>query len=294
MTIRSMTGFARAEGAADAAAWAVELKSVNGRGLELRCRLPAAYDGYEAPIRAVVARHITRGNVQLNLTSAAGAQGAHVSVNEALLAHYAALAAALMAKHDLAAATPAELLALPGVVTQAMPTLDEAAREALQLAVLASVEEACMQLDASRAAEGAQLAEVLTGLLDQIDALVSAASQAAASQPAAVRQRVQERLDALDAAKLVDEQRLAQEVALLATKADVREELDRLRAHLASARELLARAEPVGRPLEFLSQEFMREANTLCSKAVEPDLTRIGLDLKSVIEQVREQIKNIE
>ncbi|GAB4153655.1 MAG: YicC family protein [Sphingomonadales bacterium] len=294
MTIRSMTGFARAEGAAAAAAWAVELKSVNGRGLELRCRLPSAFDGFEAPIRAVVARHVTRGNVQLSLTPAAGAQNAHVSVNEALLAHYAALAAGLAAKHDLAPASPAELLALPGVASQATPALDEAARAALQQAVLASVEDACIQLDASRAAEGAQLAEALAALLDQIDVLVRAAGDAAASQPAAVRQRLQERLDALGAGKLVDEQRLAQEVALLATKADVREELDRLRAHLASARDLVARAEPVGRPLDFLSQEFMREANTLCSKAVDPDLTRIGLDLKSAIEQVREQIKNIE
>lgn len=295
MTIRSMTGFARAAGSALDLGWSVEVKSVNGRGLELRCRLPSLFDGFEAAIRDVVGRHVARGNVNLTVTLASNAPAADVSVNEALLERYAALAASLAAKHDLARASTAELLALPGVTSQAAPSLSDEDMKQVEAALAASVETACAAFDASRAGEGAQLAAVLDKLLADIAAQVDAAEAAAAGQPQALRQRLTERLAALDqAANAADPDRLAQEVALLATKADVREELDRLRAHLAAARDLMARAEPVGRPFEFLTQEFMREANTLCAKSADAALTRIGLDLKSLIEQVREQIKNIE
>ncbi|RME67050.1 MAG: YicC family protein [Alphaproteobacteria bacterium] len=291
-----MTGYAQAHGVGAGMEWTVEVKSVNGRGLELRCRLPSPFDAFEPGVREVVARHLARGNVSVGLSIAAGTPDAGaVAINEALLARYVALAADLSVRHDLAKPSAADLLALPGVTVPAATALDEDGLRALQAAFLASVDQACAALDGSRAAEGQQLGVALAGLLDDIEAFIEQAQALAPQQPEALRQRLAERLAALDpAAHAVAPERLAQEIALLAAKADMREELDRLRAHLASARTLLAKPEPVGRAFEFLTQELLRETNTLCAKSADPALTRIGLDLKSAIEQVREQIKNIE
>ena len=295
-----MTGFARAAGEDPRWRWAWELRSVNGRGLEVRLRLPPGLDSLEQPARASIAARLRRGNISATLQAGRLQSEGAVQINRAALERYLGLVAELQPSLPdcVAPASLDGLLALKGVVELAELQDDDAVREARDGAMLASLELALGGLAAARAEEGARLAVVLTAVLDEVEALVAAARGLAAAQPEAIKLRLAEKLQALlDGSPALGADRLAQEAALLAVKADVREELDRLTAHLGQARELIGRGDPkqgVGRRFDFLAQEFNREANTLCSKSGDVELTRIGLELKTAIDRLREQVQNIE
>ncbi len=291
-----MTGFGRTEGQTDGCAWVWELRSVNGKGLDIRCRLPAGFEVLEPPSRGRVAALFKRGNISLNLTLERTAQAGSVRLNEAVLDQIMALLPEIESRLPRAAPPSAErLLALRGVieVVDEMPGGDE--RVALETALLDGLDEALQALASMRRQEGARLLSVLVEQLDRIAALCSQAEALAAMQPAAIFERLRQQIAALgETVPALPEERLAQEVALLATKVDTREELDRLKSHLDAVRALLAGDDAVGRRLDFLCQEFNREANTLCSKSADVELTAVGIELKAVIEQFREQVQNIE
>jgi uncharacterized protein (TIGR00255 family) len=294
MPLSSMTGFGRASGDYSAISWVWEVRSVNGRGLDVRLRLPAGWDALEAAVKALIVKKLARGSVNAALTLAQAATGALLRVNQPLLDQYLALSLSLARDHGLAPPTAADLLGLRGVVEGDSPA-DAQVQAAAQAELLAGLEAALDALLAARREEGARLAGLLSGLLDKVATHCAQAEGLAAAQPAMQQAKLTERLDELLAGRAgVDPDRLAQEVALLALKSDVREELDRLAGHVEAARALLASGEPAGRPFEFLVQEFNREANTLCSKSASPALTRCGLDLKALIDQLREQALNIE
>lgn len=293
MTISGMTGFAREDGAHGDWSWTVEARSVNGRGLDVKFRGPPGFDSLERATRDTAQGHFQRGQVnvavQARRTEAAGV----ARVNHAALDHY--LAAAKAYVDDGQASPPAldGLLALPGVLGGDAAE-DAADNEPVEAAILASLRQALHGLKIARDEEGAALAPVLAGLVDRIEALTAQGEAEAAAQAAHVRERFEKRM-----AELVEdpgpfEERIVQEAAVLAARADVREELDRLTAHVAAARALLADDGAVGRRLDFLTQEFMREANTLCSKSATIPLTAVGLELKAAIEQFREQVQNVE
>lgn len=292
-----MTGFAREAGVLpDGSAFAIEIKSVNGRGLELRLRLPPGLDALEPPFREAASRRLKRGNVQAQLTLRAEARAA-LAPDPQALERAVEVATALARRLGAGPPSAEALLALPGVMRAEAAEPDEAEEEARRAALLAAFGRALDALLASRRAEGARLADILRALLDEIAALHAAAAQEAHGQPEQQRARLLESLAALldDAARArIPEERLAQEVALLAAKSDVREELDRLGAHIAAARALVAEGAGAGRKLDFLVQEFVREANTLCSKSASVALTRTGLELKAAIERLREQAANVE
>ena len=290
-----MTGFARTNGEAEGWSWVWELKSVNGRSLELRLRLPNGFEALEPLARGALQARLARGSVNaaLTVTPAAGANGG-LALNRALLDSYAVAALELAERYGLPKPGPAELLGLKGVV-EGEPPLSEEARDALHAAILADLERAVAQLAAHRALEGDKIAELLTGLLDRVALLHGAAESAAREQPAMIRQRLEAQIESLLAGdRRVDPDRVAQEVALIAVKADVREELDRLKAHVEQAQALLRAGGPVGRKFDFLAQELNREATTLCNKSATVELNRVGLDLKATIDQLREQVQNIE
>lgn len=288
-----MTGFARVEGSQDGRAWTWELRSVNGRSLDLRLRLAAGYERLEPLVRSAATGRFKRGSLSLQLTVARAEGAPQIRINRPLLDEVLALSRELA---EAGAAPPRldGLLALRGVIELAEEE-DEATRAAVDAALERSLGAALDLLAGARAAEGARLLPALSGLLDRIEALTAAAGAAAAVQPEAIRERLRSQVALLlEASPALPEERLAQEVSLLLVRSDVREEIDRLTAHVAQARELLAEGGAVGRRLDFLCQEFNREANTLCSKAADVELTRIGLDLKAAIEQLREQVQNIE
>ncbi len=296
VSVASMTGFARATGHHGAIHWTWELKSVNGRGLEVRCRLPQGYEALEVAAREAAARLLKRGNVNVALSVVRTSETPAVRINEPLLTQLAAMLQEA-GKRVPGFAPPSldSLLAIRGVVEVVDEEEDEAAREARLAAALAGLDEALDHLGTMRLAEGTRLAEVLRRQLDDVARLTAAAEATASARPEAMRERLKALIEALlQASPALPEDRLAQEAALLVGKADVREELDRLKAHVAAAREMLAAGGAIGRKLDFLCQEFNREANTLCSKSSDVELTRIGLDLKAVIEQFREQVQNIE
>ena len=291
-----MTGFGRAAGEHQGRRWVWELKSVNGRGLDLRLRLPQGHDALEPRLRAELSARLKRGNIQAGLQLSDDGPAPQLTVNEENIARIVTLLEGLRQRlPDAEAPRLADILALRGVLETAAPADDDAARSVLHEALAASFAEALAALERSRAEEGARLAAVLHGLVARIDTLRGEAERIAATLPAALRIRITQQLAQLmDAGAAVAEDRLAQELAMLATKADVREELDRLAAHVAQAQALLAGPEPAGRRLDFLTQEFNREANTLCAKAADIELTRIGLEMKVVIDQLREQVQNVE
>jgi uncharacterized protein (TIGR00255 family) len=299
MPIASMTGFARSEGSSEGTSWAWEMRSVNGRGLELRFRLPGGLDALEAKLREQAGQKLKRGNVTANLTLRRE-DVSRLSVDEAALDQALALALALAARIPGAAPPRAEaLLALPGVMRAANPADNDAQQKqqaaSLAEAVTAGFAVALDGLVAARLGEGGRLDVILTGQLGEVAALCAQAAAEAADQPSAQRARMLENLQALLASTpSLPEDRIAQEVALLAAKSDVREELDRLTAHLDAAGALLAEGANIGRRFDFLVQEFNREANTLCSKSASVALTATGLRLKATIEQLREQVQNIE
>jgi uncharacterized protein (TIGR00255 family) len=291
MPLASMTGFAHSEGTDAGLTWAWELRSVNGRGLDLRMRLPPGWDALEPILRDAAGKALKRGNVTANLTVKREATTRLVA-DPALLDHLLDLAMALHARLPGSEMPRADaLLALPGVLRPATAEEEERPLAAVQ----AGFTVALGALVTARMAEGARLDAILSGLLTEITALCEQAKVQAAEQPASQRQRLTEALrDLLRDNPTLPEERIAQEVALLATRSDVREELDRLDSHIAAARDLLAEGAAVGRRLDFLVQEFNREANTLCSKSVSATLTATGLRLKAAIEQLREQVQNIE
>lgn len=291
--LSSMTGFARAERQAGTLRARVELKSVNGRGLDMRLRLSPGLDAVEIPLRQLLARELNRGSINLVASlDRAGASGS-VRVNEQALASVIAALDLVRQQVTTAMPQPEGILALPGVLEtdDGAGALDDAETTAL---ILDCTADAIERLKAARLQEGASIAAVLLGQLDTIAMLVSSAETHPARSRAAIEARLREQLDALAQDTALPQDRLAQEALLLATKADIQEELDRLRAHMEAARKLIAEGGPVGRRLDFLAQEFNREANTLCSKSNAVELTAIGLDLKAVIDQLREQIQNIE
>ncbi len=296
MTVASMTGFARCEGQCDGVAWTWEVKSVNARGLDVRSRLPQGMESLEPAARQRVAAAVKRGNVSIALQIGWPAGRQAVRIDEEVLEQLLALVQKIDARLPQAQpSSAANLLSLRGVVEAIDPMPTGEARAALEAALLGGLDTALAALVAVRRAEGERLAGVLADQLRVLDQLSEQARAVASMQPAALYTRLQQQLAALltDAPALPPE-RLAQEAALLAAKADPREELDRLRAHQQAAAALLQGKGPVGRQLDFLCQELNRETNTLCSKSADIDLTRIGLDLKATVEQVREQVQNIE
>lgn len=289
--IASMTGFAQEAGESGGLRWRWEVRSVNGRGLDLRLRLPAGLERLDAPLRASAGKFLVRGSVTANLTLEQSTS-AGLTVNEAAL--QLAVDAALSVRQRVADASIAAdgLLALRGVIEAAEAGPPDESHDA---ALLAGFERALAALADARRAEGGRIGAVLGGLVDDIERLTGAAEANPARGVDAVAERLRRQLaQLLDAAPALDPQRLHQEAAILATKADIREELDRLTAHIAAARQLLAEGGPIGRKLDFLTQEFNREANTLCSKANDSSLTATGLALKAAIDQLREQVQNIE
>ncbi|MBN9036804.1 MAG: YicC family protein [Rhizobiales bacterium] len=295
MALQSMTGFARAAGEHDGTAIAWELRSVNGKGLEVRLRLPSGHDRLEPSVRQQVQRRFTRGNLQATLSMSTGGRLVQPVVNDAFLKDLAGLAKRLEDQYGCQPATADGLLALRGVLEVPEDALGEEERALLDADVLAVLGRALDALEAARKEEGEALRALLAGQLDAIAALASRAEADPAREPAAIRARLAEQVKLLiDAAPSLDEARLNQEAAFLATKADIREELDRLGTHVASSRALLAEGGPVGRRLDFLAQEFNRESNTLCSKSNAASLTAIGLELKAVVDQFREQVQNLE
>jgi uncharacterized protein (TIGR00255 family) len=295
MSIKSMTGFARAEGAHDGAAWHWEVRSVNGRGLDLRLRLPTGSEQLEPRVREAVARHIARGSLTLTLVLERGGESALIRLNERALAQVLAAAERV---RELTDATPPRidgLIGIKGVLDIVEHEDDPEQAAARGEAMLKSLEGALVALVAARAAEGARLASTLQGQLDEIERLVGIVAASPARRREAIEERLKEQVRRLlDAGSGFDAGRLHQEAVLLATRADVEEELQRLASHISAARELLAENGAVGRKLDFLTQEFNREANTLCSKANDVEITRAGLALKTVIDQLREQVQNIE
>lgn len=298
MTIKSMTGFARADGSAGPMVWAWEVRSVNGRGLDLRLRLPPGFEGLEPKVREMVGAHIVRGSINISLNVKRADSGVEIRVNRDALR--TVVEAARLARAELgepAAITSIDgLLALRGVLEFAEPVETEAEATARADRMLADLAKALVSLTAARGAEGKRLEAVIVDQISQIERLVREAIGYHAAAAAGIGARLKEQVDRLLAASgnQLDPTRLHQEVALLATRYDIEEEIKRLTVHVASARDLLKAKEPVGRKLDFLTQEFNREANTLCSKANESELTRAGLALKAVIDQMREQVQNIE
>ena len=293
MSVASMTGFARAEGDELGISWVWEMKSVNGKSLDLRLRLAPGFDALEPQLRALLAQHFRRGNFSANLAVTRTAPVA-VRVNRETLTQLVTLMNELAGEIEAAPPRIDGLLALRGVV-EAVEDESDAVLEQRRRAVLASWRMALDRMANARAEEGARLAAVLRDQLAEMVALVAAAADCAAAQPAAIRERLQTLLAGLaDLVPGMPEERVAQEMALLVARSDIREELERLRAHIEQATDLLRQEEAVGRRLDFLCQELNREANTLCSKSADIELTRIGLSLKAAVEQFREQVQNIE
>jgi uncharacterized protein (TIGR00255 family) len=295
----SMTGFAARRGAGAGHSWTWDLRGVNGKGFDLRLRLPDWIDGLELAVRAELQKAVTRGNVSLTLKLAADEtrEASAFRLNPAnLTAALAALAqvegAALGAGVTLQPPSATDVLTLRGILDAQTQEVDTAP---LRQALLADLPALLADFAAMRAAEGAALSVVIAAQIDRIAALTEAARVETASRATAQAQSLADSVErVLAVTDAADPARLAQELALIAVKTDVTEELDRLTAHVAAARAHLADPAPMGRKLDFLMQEFMREANTLCSKAQSLALTRIGLDLKTVIDQMREQVQNVE
>ena len=297
VAISSMTGFARAEGSLDDLAWVWEVRSVNSKGLDQRFRPPPGFEALDPLVRAKVNAIFKRGSVSVNLSTRRETGGGAYRINDDFLAQVTARMARL--KEEVPDARPPSLdgiLGLRGVIEPVDEMMAEDDFEAISKAMMADLGKALKGLAAMRDEEGARLLAVLSAQIDQVAELTARAGQVAGAQPDAIRQRLNDQIQRLVADNAaMPEERLAQEAAMLMTKADIREELDRLTAHTQAARELLAKSEgPVGRRLDFLCQEFNREANTLCSKSPDTDLTTLGLDLKTVIDQLREQVQNIE
>jgi uncharacterized protein (TIGR00255 family) len=295
MTISSMTGFGRAAGTAGAWTYLWELRSVNGKGLDVRVRLPAGMDLLEQQVRTLAAHMLKRGNVQVSLQLSCEEPSVELRINPNAL--FAAVEAAQQVSDAMGEPVSADaVLAMRGVVEAVSVEADPEAIEARDAELLKAAESALEALAANRREEGLRLASVVSGQLDRIEALTAEAAANPSRTPGAIQARLAQQVERLTGASpALDPDRLHQEAMLLAVKADIQEEIDRLRSHVEAARELLAtEGDPIGRKFDFLAQEFNREANTLCSKSSDTALTRTGLELKNTIDQLREQVQNIE
>ena len=295
MALSSMTGFARSQGASGPYAFEWELKSVNAKGFDLRMRLPPGWDEIEALAKKRAGEMLSRGTVYANLhmkrTNAASA----VRVNEDVLASVVRVASMLAGKIDAVAPSVDGLLSIKGVIEIVEPESDEAEDKAAMVAAAAAFDEALADLVAMRRREGTALGQILIQRMDEIEILAKRAEAAPGRKPEAVRARLAEQIAALrESSDRFDADRLTQEALLIAAKADIREELDRIASHISQAREMIGKGGPVGRRLDFLAQEFNREVNTCCSKSNDIELTNTGLEMKNVVEQFREQVQNLE
>jgi len=295
MAVVSMTGFGRAEGAAGGASWVWEARSVNGRGLDVRVRAPTGFDALEPQVREAAQKRFKRGSLQVSLTIKRETAAGAVTLNTALIETLIEAGKTYVHTGRVIAPSWDGLLNVRGVLAGTEDAGDPIElRAALDGDLVAGLAVALDNLARMRAQEGSALGALLGALLGRIEAAAGEARALAAATPAALLERIRTRLAALAPEIVIDPQRLAQEAALAASRADVREELDRLTSHVTEARALLEGPDAAGRRLEFLSQEFNREANTLCSKSSDLALTRLGLDLKTAIDQLREQAANVE
>jgi uncharacterized protein (TIGR00255 family) len=295
MALSSMTGFARSHGVRGPYAWAWEIKSVNGKGLDVRLRTPPGWDAIEAPVRARAAEALTRGSVQANLVVERSGAAATVRINEAILDAILTTVRRLGARIEASPPSLDGLLALKGVIEVADAEEREDERRGAEAAVITGFAQVVGSLAEMRRREGTALENVLSARLGELAALTERAERSPGRRPEAIRARLAEQVATLLAqSERFDADRLHQEAIMIATKADVREELDRLAAHVAQSRHLIEQGGPVGRRLDFLAQELNREANTLCAKANDVELTNIGLELKAAVEQFREQVQNVE
>jgi uncharacterized protein (TIGR00255 family) len=295
MALSSMTGFARSHGVSGPYAWAWEIKSVNGKGLDLRLRLPPGWDAIEVPVRAATAEALARGSIQANLTIEKSGAAPTVRVNTAVLDAVLSTIRQLGPKIEASPPSLDGLLALKGVIEIGEAEDSEDERRKAEQAAVAGFAQALGALGEMRRHEGAALGRVLSSRLQEIASLADRADKSPGRKPEAIRARLAEQIATLlEQSERFDPDRLHQEAIMIATKADVREELDRLAAHAAQARHLIEQGGAIGRRLDFLAQEFNRETNTLCAKANDVELTNIGLELKAVVEQFREQVQNVE
>jgi len=295
MTLSSMTGFARSHGASGSYAWSWEIKSVNAKGLELRLRLPPGFDAVEIPVRTRGAEVLSRGNVYATLTVNREGIAPVVRINEPVLNAIINAVGNLSGRVDAEKPRLDGLLGLRGVIDVADAEESEEEKAAAEDAIVKGFVQALKGLTEMRRHEGDAIGRVLSARLDEMAALSARAEAAPGRQPEAVKKKLADQIAVLlDASSRFDPDRLHQEAVLLAGKADIREELDRLAAHIAQARKLMAGGGAIGRRLDFLSQELNRETNTLCAKSNDVELTNIGLELKSVVEQFREQVQNLE
>jgi uncharacterized protein (TIGR00255 family) len=295
MALSSMTGFARSHGASGPYTFEWELKSVNAKGYDLRLRLPPGWDDIEAPAKKRAGELLSRGTVYANLNLKRANAVAQVRINEDVLAAVVKVAGQVAAKIDAVAPSVDGLLALKGVIEVVEPESNEEEDKAAKAAAMAAFEQALKNLVEMRRREGATLGQVLGQRMDEIEKLAKRAEAAPGRKPEAIRARLAEQIAALlDTSDRFDQDRLSQEALMIATKADIREELDRIASHIAQARDMLGKGGPVGRRLDFLAQEFNREVNTCCSKSNDIELTNTGLEMKNVVEQFREQVQNLE
>ena len=295
MGLSSMTGFGAASGSDEGIEWSWELRSLNGRGLDLRVRVPGGYEDVEPGARRRLGERLSRGSCQATLQIKRTEAVAEPRLNEAVLAGVLAITRRLQDEKDIEPASAHGLLSIRGVLEFVEPEPDEERRKAVIGAMSEGLDQALDALVADRTLEGGKLADYLTAQVEEMARLTGAIGKLPARDPATHLVRLQGQIDQL-LGSLPDftTDRLHQEAAILATKADICEELDRLAAHVETARALLASGEPVGRRLDFLAQEFNREANTICSKSGDIDTTQMGLELKAVIDQFKEQVQNIE
>lgn len=295
MALSSMTGFARSHGTSGPYAFEWELKSVNAKGFDFRLRLPPGWDDVETAARKRATEVLSRGTVYANLTVKRTGAASIVRINEDVLASILKVAAEISARTDAVAPSVDGLLGIKGVIEVVEPESDEAEMQAARAAVSASFEQALRSLIEMRKREGVALGQILNQRMDEMERLAKQAEEAPGRKPEAIRARLAEQIAALlETSDRFDADRLSQEAVMIAAKADIREELDRIAAHIAQTRELLGKGGAVGRRLDFLAQEFNREVNTTCSKSNDIELTNTGLEMKTVVEQFREQVQNLE
>lgn len=295
MPLSSMTGFARSHGSSGGYSFEWELKSVNAKGFDLRFRIPPGWDAIEVLARKSASAILSRGTVYANLSVKRINDAPGIRINEQVLASVVSVATELSKKFGAAPPTVDGLLAIRGVIETSEPEDDEQERKAAEIAIASAFDEALAGLVEMRRREGAALRDILSTRLQEVEQLAARADKAPGRHPAAIKARLADQIATLlDTSDRFDQDRLHQEALMIATRADIREELDRIAAHVTQARELIGKGEAVGRRLDFLAQEFNREVNTTCSKANDLELTNIGLEMKSVVEQFREQVQNVE
>jgi uncharacterized protein (TIGR00255 family) len=295
MALSSMTGFARSHGASGPYTFEWELKSVNAKGFDLRMRLPPGWDELEAFAKKRAGEVLSRGTVYANLNVKRANTASTIRINEDVLNSIVRVAGVLAGKIDAVAPSIDGLLGIKGVIEVVEPDSDEAEDKAAKAAATAAFEQALADLVAMRQREGVTLGQILSQRMEEIERLAKKAEAAPGRKPEAIKARLAEQVAALlESSDRFDADRLNQEAILIAAKADIREELDRIASHISQTREMIGKGGPVGRRLDFLAQEFNREVNTCCSKSNDLELTNAGLEMKNVVEQFREQVQNLE